>query len=174
MRRTYVFALTAALLCAGCSGEADEQPAPDPIAPSTAPLRQQDQVEQDMLATLNEIEHSISDISPDVEWQEAEEFNGGYSCNQENSTDDVAFQSPALRTLHFPDHDEWQRWMEAVGSVAEAYGYRAPDEVPVREDQNRVAYYNNAGDALRVSSSTHSGFVVDVLTECIPGAIVQS
>ena len=174
MRRTYVFALTAALLCAGCSGESDEQPAPDPIAPSTAPLRQQDQVEQDMLATLNEIEHSISDISPDVEWQEAEEFNGGYSCNQENSKDDVAFQSPALRTLHFPDHDEWQRWMEAVGSVAEAYGYRAPDEVPVREDQNRVAYYNNAGDALRVSSSTHSGFVVDVLTECIPGAIVQS
>lgn len=174
MRRTYVVVLTAALLCAGCSGEADEQPAPDPIAPSTAPLRQQDQVEQDMLATLNEIEHSISDISPDVEWQEAEEFNGGYSCNQENSTDDVAFQSPALRTLHFPDHDEWQQWMEAVGSVAEAYGYRGPDEVPDREDQNRVAYYNNAGDALRVSSSVHSGFVVDVLTECIPGASVQS
>lgn len=64
--------------------------------------------------------------------------------------------------------------MEAVGSVAEGYDYRVPDEVPERGDQNRVAYYNDAGDALRVSSSTHSGFVVDVLTECIPGASVRS
>ncbi|ANI92193.1 LppA family lipoprotein [Dietzia timorensis] len=174
MRRTYVFALTAALLCAGCSGESDEQPAPDPIAPPTAPLRQQDQVEQDMLAMLEEIEGSISDIAPGIEWQERDDYNDGISCNQENSMDDVAFQSPALRTLHFPDHDEWQQWMEAVGSIAEGYGYRVPDEVPDREDQNRVAYYNNAGDALRVSSSVHSGFVVDVLTECIPGAGVQS
>lgn len=174
MRRTHLVALAAALLCAGCSGEADKQPPSDPIAPSTAPLRQQDQVEQDMLAMLEEIKTSLSDIAPGVDWQEPDEYNGGRSCNQENSMDDVAFQSPALRTLHFPDHDEWQQWMEAVGSVARGYGYQVPDEVPEREDQNRVAYYNDAGDALRVSSSTHSGFVVDVLTECIPGASVQS
>lgn len=174
MRRTHLVALAAALLCAGCAGEADEQPAADPIAPSTAPLRQQVQVEQDMLAMLEEIKTSISDISPGVDWQEPDEYDGGRSCNQENSMDDVAFQSPALRTLHLLDHDEWQQWMEAVGSVAEGYDYRVPDEVPERGDQNRVAYYNDAGDALRVSSSTHSGFVVDVLTECIPGASVQS
>lgn len=174
MRRTYVVALAAALLCAGCAGEADEQPASDPIAPSTAPLRQQDQVEQNMLSMLDEIQISISDIAPGVDWQEPDEYDGGRSCNQENSMDDVAFQSPALRTLHLPDHDEWQQWMEAVGSVAEGYDYRVPDEVPEREDQNRVSYYTEEGDALRISSSTHSGFVVDVLTECIPGASVQS
>lgn len=174
MRRTHLVALAAALLCAGCSGEADKQPPSDPIAPSTAPLRQQDQVEHDMLAMLEEIRTSLSDIAPGVDWPEPDEYSGGRSCNQENSMDDVAFQSPALRTLHFPDHAEWQQWMEAVGSVAGGYGYQVPDEIPEREDQNRVAYYNDAGDALRVSSSTHSGFVVDVLTECIPGSSIQS
>lgn len=127
-----------------------------------------------MLAMLDEIKVSISEVAPGTEWQEPDPYAGGISCDQENSTDDVAFQSPALRTSHFPNHDEWERWMGAVGSIAAGYGYQVPDEVPEREEQNRVAYYTDAGDVLRVSSSTHSGFVVDVLTECIPGAGVQS
>lgn len=173
MRRTYIVALAAALLCAGCSGDANEAPSADPIAPSTAPLRQQDQVEYDMFAMLDEIKASISAIAPGVEWQEPDPYVGAISCNQEDSTDDVSFQSPALRTSRFPNHDEWERWMDTVGSIAAAYGYHVSDEVPERENQNRVAYYTDAGDALSVSSSTLSGFVVDVLTECIPGAGVQ-
>lgn len=174
MRRTCCFALAAALLCAGCSGDADEQPASDPIAASTAPLRQQDQVEQDMLTMLDEIENSISEITPDIEWKEPDDYTGGISCNQENSVDDLSFHSPALRTSHFPNPDQWNRWMDTVGAIAAGYGYQVPNEVPEREDQNRVVYYTDAGEALRVSSSTHSGFVVDVLTECVPGASVRS
>lgn len=174
MRRTYLVALAVALLCAACSSEADEQPAPDPIAPSTAPLRDQDQVEQDMLAMLDEIKTSISGLAPDVEWQDSDEYSGGITCDIEGGVDNLSFQSPVYKASHFPDGSEWPRWMDAVTEVAEQYGYRAPEDIPEREQQNRVVYYTDEGDALRVSSSTHSGFVFDVLTECIPGASVQS
>ena len=118
--------------------------------------------ERDYIAFLSEARAAAEKVAPTVEWDTVKPERTSESlCG--SPFDDVAGASSRSYATggigEIPDED-WQAAADAVGEVAQQYGYNDRATIVDRPGQHAEAYENADGARLTFESETHTSLLL--------------